>query len=69
MNVVKYFERYSIISFIFFFFVFPFLFFGIFLSERSRFAFFIGGSVCDVRANLGLLVLLRVLFGLINQRF
>ena len=69
MNVVKYFEGYPLISFIFFFSCLLSFSFGIFLSEPSRFAFFTGGSVCDVRADLGLLVLLRVLFGLINQRF
>ena len=31
--------------------------------------FFIGGRVCDVRAVLGSLVSLKVLFGFVNQRF
>ena len=39
------------------------------MPEPSRCAFFIGGSVCDVRADLGLLVALTVLFGFTNQRF
>ena len=31
--------------------------------------FFIGGRVCDVRANLVTLVSLKFLFGFVNQRF
>ena len=34
-----------------------------------RFYFFIGGRVCDVRADLVTLVSLKFLFGFVNQRF
>ena len=43
-------------------------------QEYSSFAivrcyFFIGGRVCDVRADLVTLVSLKFLFGFVNQRF